>query len=219
MDKPKVNLKDTFIVGIIKENPVFVMLLSLCPVLGVSSSFVTSVSLGALMGVVTVFTSLVVSALSRIIPSEIRIPVIVTIVATSVTILEMTVHAFLPDLYSALGIFLSLIVVNCMVFGRAEAFAMKNRVLASVLDALGMTFGTVLAFAALGLVREILGTGALNLFGLYLRIFPEVYAVPLFIMPAGAFIVLGVMVGIVFTIKAINNDKAAAKLKAAKAAA
>ncbi|MCL2400306.1 MAG: electron transport complex subunit RsxE [Defluviitaleaceae bacterium] len=204
---PKQDLNEVFLVGIIRENPVLVMLLSLCPILGVSSNFVNSVGMGVITGVVILFTNIMISLSGRFIPNEIRIPVIITIIATAVTIMEMLTNAFLPDLHAALGIFLPLIVVNCIVFGRAEGFALKNKLLPSILDALGITIGLVLAFGLMGFVRELLGTGAIGLLVLDLRIFPAEFAVPLFVMPAGAFIVLGVIVGIISTIKISKASK------------
>jgi len=218
--KPSVNLKETFLVNIIRENPVFVMLLSLCPILGVSSNFVNAISIGIMTGLVILFTNIAVSLLNRIIPNEVRIPVLITIIATSVTIMEMLVKAYIPAMYFALGIFLPLIVVNCVVFGRAEAFAIKNKVLPSIVDALGVSVGIIIAFGLLGFVREVLGTGAISFFGLEapFRIFPEQFAIPLIVMPAGAFIVLGMIVGTIFTIKMISKEKYDARMKNSSAA-
>lgn len=200
---PNVNLKEVFFVNIIRENPVFVMLLSLCPILGVSSNFVNSISIGVMTGLVILLTNIVVSLLRGIIPNEVRIPVLITIIATSVTLMEMLVHAYIPAMHFALGIFLPLIVVNCVVFGRAEAFAIKNSVLPSIVDALGVSVGIVFALGLMGFIRELLGTGAIGFFGLDapIRIFPEQFAISLFVMPAGAFIVLGLIVGVIFTMK------------------
>ncbi|MCL2840414.1 MAG: electron transport complex subunit RsxE [Defluviitaleaceae bacterium] len=211
--QPNVNLKEVFFVNIIRENPVFVMLLSLCPILGVSSNFVNAISIGAMTGLVILLTNIVVSLLSRIIPNEVRIPVLITIIATSVTLMEMLVHAYIPAMHFALGIFLPLIVVNCVVFGRAEAFAIRNKLIPSIVDALGVSAGILLALGLMGFIRELLGTGAIDLFGLYFRLFPEHFAIPLFIMPAGAFIVLGMIIGIIFSVKMMKQEKQDGLLK------
>ena len=195
------NLKDTFLAGIIKENPVFVLLLALCPVLGVSSSFVNAVGMGVITGVVVLFSNIIVSILRKIIPNEVRIPVLISIIATIVTVMEMLVQAYMPGLHSALGIFLPLIVANCAVFGRAEAIAMKNGLVVSVLDALGVGIGFVLALGLMGFVRELLGTGAVNMFGVNLPVFPAEFAISIFVAPAGSFIVLGLLIGLFTTIK------------------
>ena len=195
------NLKDTFLTGIIKENPVFVLLLALCPILGVSSSFVNAIGMGIITGVVILFSSIIVSLLRKVIPTEVRIPVLISIIATIVTLMEMLVQAYMPGLHSALGIFLPLIVANCIVFGRAEAIAMKNGIVTSIADALGVGIGLVLALGLMGFTRELLGTGAVDIFGLGLRLFPEQFAVSIFVAPAGSFIVLGVLIGIFATIR------------------
>lgn len=200
-DVPKPDLKEVFFVGIIRENPVLVMLLALCPILGVSSSFVNSISLGFITGVVILFTNIMISLAGKFIPNEIRIPVIITIIATLVTIMEMLTNAYAPDIHASLGIFLPLIVSNCIVFGRAEGFALKNRLLPSILDAFGISIGLILAFGIIGFIRELLGTGAIGLFVVDVRVFPADFAIPLFVMPAGAFIVLGAMIGVIATIK------------------
>jgi electron transport complex protein RnfE len=182
-------------------------------VLGVSATLVNAVGLAVIISLVVLITNILVSLLNRIIPGEIRIPVIIIIVAASVTIFEMLVQAFMPALFSALGIFLPLVVCNCLVFGRAEAFAMRNRLLPSIVDALGASVGLGFAFVMMGAIREILGTGAIDLFGLYVRIFPSQYAVSLFIMPAGAFIVLGMLCGAVVSFRLLSQDKKAERMK------
>ncbi len=182
-----INQKQNFLKGIIKENPIFVMLLGMCPTLGVTSSAFNGLGMGVATLFVLLMSNIVVSLVKSQIPSKVRIPAFIIIIASFVTIVEMILEAFIPFLYEQLGIFIPLIVVNCLILGRAEAFASKNNVLASILDALGMGLGFVLALTVLGAVREILGSG--SLFGL--SFVPEnANTFILFILPPGAFIAL-----------------------------
>ena len=215
----KQNLKDIFSVGILRENPVFVLLLALCPALGVTNTIQNGAGMGLTVLFVLVVSNIIISIFRKIIPKEIRIPIFITIIATVATILEMFIQAFLPDLFTALGIFLPLVVTNCVVFGRAEAFASKYPVVPSIVDGLGMGLGFLLSLSVLAFFREVIGTGAIQLLGMYLRIFPEQFAINLFIQPAGAFIVLGVIIGIMFSMKISNEEKVTARLKAEKLAA
>tara|TARA_R110002050_G_scaffold94765_2_gene197231 strand:- start:88773 stop:89378 length:606 start_codon:yes stop_codon:yes gene_type:complete len=181
------NQKQNFLKGIIKENPIFVMLLGMCPTLGVTSSAFNGLGMGVATMFVLLMSNIVVSLVKSQIPSKVRIPAFIIIIASFVTIVEMVLEAFVPFLYEQLGIFIPLIVVNCLILGRAEAFASKNNVLASILDALGMGLGFVLALTVLGAVREMLGSG--SLFGL--KFVPEnANTFILFILPPGAFIAL-----------------------------
>ena len=181
------NQKQNFLKGIIKENPIFVMLLGMCPTLGVTSSAFNGLGMGVATMFVLLMSNIVVSLVKSQIPSKVRIPAFIIIIASFVTIVEMVLEAFVPFLYEQLGIFIPLIVVNCLILGRAEAFASKNNVLASILDALGMRLGFVLALTVLGAVREMLGSG--SLFGL--KFVPEnANTFILFILPPGAFIAL-----------------------------
>ena len=179
--------KQNFLKGIIKENPIFVMLLGMCPTLGVTSSAFNGLGMGIATAFVLLMSNVVVSLVKTQIPAKVRIPAFIIIIASFVTIVEMILEAFIPFLYEQLGIFIPLIVVNCLILGRAEAYASKNNVLSSVIDALGMGLGFTLALTALGSVREILGSG--SLFGL--SFVPEdANTFILFILPPGAFIAL-----------------------------
>lgn len=179
--------KQNFLKGIIKENPIFVMLLGMCPTLGVTSSAFNGLGMGIATAFVLLMSNVVVSLVKTQIPTKVRIPAFIIIIASFVTIVEMILEAFIPFLYEQLGIFIPLIVVNCLILGRAEAYASKNNVLSSVIDALGMGLGFTLALTALGSVREILGSG--SLFGL--SFVPEdANTFILFILPPGAFIAL-----------------------------
>lgn len=183
----KINQKQNFIKGIIKDNPVFVMLLGMCPTLGVTSSAFNGLGMGVATLFVLLMSNIVVSLIKSQIPSKVRIPAFIIIIASFVTIVEMVLEAFIPFLYEQLGIFIPLIVVNCLILGRAEAFASKNNLWSSILDALGMGIGFILALTSLGAVREIFGSG--SLFGL--SFVPEdANTFILFILPPGAFIAL-----------------------------
>ncbi|AXP80225.1 Electron transport complex protein RnfE [Mariniflexile rhizosphaerae] len=183
----ELNQKQNFLKGIVKENPIFVMLLGMCPTLGVTSSAYNGLGMGIATLFVLLMSNIVVSLVKSQIPSKVRIPAFIIIIASFVTIVEMILEAFIPFLYEQLGIFIPLIVVNCLILGRAEAFASKNNLTASIFDALGMGLGFVLALTVLGAVREILGSG--SLFGL--SFVPEnANTFILFILPPGAFIAL-----------------------------
>ncbi|WP_166960947.1 RnfABCDGE type electron transport complex subunit E [Yeosuana marina] len=181
------NQKQNFLKGIIKENPIFVMLLGMCPTLGVTSSAFNGLGMGVATAFVLLMSNIVVSLVKNLIPAKVRIPAFIIIIASFVTIVEMILEAFVPFLYEQLGIFIPLIVVNCIILGRAEAYASKNNVLSSIIDALGMGLGFTLALTALGSVREILGSG--SLFGLSF-VPDDANTFILFILPPGAFIAL-----------------------------
>lgn len=153
-----------FTKGLIKENPVFIIVLGLCPALGVSTKVVNSIGMGAGVIFVLLGSNIFVSLLKNFIPEKVRIPAYIVIIASFVTIVEMVMEAFIPALYDSLGVFVPLIVVNCVILGRAEAFANKNTIKASVLDALGMGLGFTLALIIIALVREVLGLGTITLF-------------------------------------------------------
>ena len=199
-------MKDTFLAGIFKENPVFVLLLALCPALGVTNTVENSIGMGITVFFVLTMASMAIAGFRKIIPAEIRLPVFIVIIASSATILEMIIAAFLPNLFTALGIFLPLVITNCVVFGRAEAFASKNSVWLSAVDGAGMGLGFTLALSLIGFFRELIGTGAFTILGWYLRVFPSRYAVSLFIQPAGAFIALGVILGVMLSIKMSRKE-------------
>ncbi|NQU34900.1 MAG: electron transport complex subunit E [Bacteroidetes bacterium] len=181
-----------FTKGFIKENPVFVLLLGLCPTLGVTTSAINGLGMGLATTFVLVGSNLVVSVVRNVIPDKVRIPSFILIIASFVTIVELVMQAYLPGLFDALGLFIPLIVVNCIVLGRAEAFASKNNIGSSLIDGLGMGLGFSFALTLLGAVRELLGAGAI--FGFK---FIEGDLMLVFILAPGAFIALGYLVAII----------------------
>lgn len=183
---------DILLNGIIKENPTLVLLLGMCPTLGTTTSASNGLGMGLATTFVLLCSNVVISLLKNLIPDKVRIPAFIVIIATFTTVVQMLVQAFLPPLYSALGIFLPLIVVNCIVLGRAEAFAARNGVFNSMLDGLGMGLGFTLALTTIGAVRELLGAG--SIFGLSLM--PKSYGALVFVLAPGAFIVLGYLIGL-----------------------
>lgn len=183
--------------GLFKENPVFVLLLGMCPVLGTTSSAINGLAMGLATTFVLVCSNTVVSLVKNLIPDKVRIPAFIVIIASFVTLVQMIMEAYVPALYDSLGLFIPLIVVNCIVLGRAEAFAAKNKIFPSLLDGLGMGLGFSLALTLLGALREFLGTGKLFSFSIY----PEQYGSLIFILAPGAFIALGFLIAI------INNKK------------
>lgn len=184
----------TFTKGIIKENPVLVMLLGMCPSLAMTSSVKNAVGMGIAATFVLLGSNVVISLLKNVIPKQVRLPSFIVIIAGFVTIIGFIMQRFLPDLYAAMGVFLSLIVVNCIILARAEAFASQNNVAASALDALGMGLGFTLALTAISTVREILGAGT----WLGLPITKNlIEPMAFFVTPAGGFFVFGIMVAAV----------------------
>ncbi len=179
--------------GIIKENPTFVLLLGMCPTLGTTSSAINGMSMGLATMFVLILSNLVISLIKNLIPDMVRIPAFIVVIASFVTLLQMLMQAYLPDIYATLGLFIPLIVVNCIILGRAEAFAAKNGPIASIFDGIGMGLGFTLGLTLLGAVREVLGTG--KLFGLTLM--PEEYGMLVFVLAPGAFIALGYLIAIV----------------------
>ncbi|WP_238718896.1 RnfABCDGE type electron transport complex subunit E [Pelagihabitans pacificus] len=186
MAKP-IDQQQNFFKGIVKENPVFVMLLGMCPALGVTSSAFNGLGMGVATLFVLLMSNIVVSLVKSQIPNKVRIPAFIIIIASFVTIVEMVLEAYIPFLYEQLGIFIPLIVVNCLILGRAEAFASKNTLKSSVLDALGMGLGFVIALTVLGAVREVLGNG--SIFD-WKFVSEDANTLILFILPPGAFIAL-----------------------------
>lgn len=180
--------------GIIRENPIFVMLLGMCPTLGVTTSAANGLGMGIATLFVLILSNTAISAVKNIIPEKVRIPCYIVIAASFVTTVDMLMAAYLPALHARLGIFIPLIVVNCLILGRAEAFASKNNILQSFYDAVGMGLGFTLALTLLGIVREILGAG--SLFG-YKFFGEEAETLLLFIMPPGAFLALAGLIIIV----------------------
>lgn len=172
--------------GIIKENPTFVMMLGMCPTLAVTSSAMNAIGMGLSTTVVLILSNMMISALRKIIPDRVRIPAFIVVVASFVTIVQLLLQAYLPDLNSALGVYIPLIVVNCIILGRAEAYASKNPVLLSALDGVGMGLGFTFGLTCIGIFREILGSGAV--FGL--QFIPDAFHIAMFVMAPGAFFVL-----------------------------
>lgn len=179
--------------GIIKENPVFVLLLGMCPTLGTTSSAINGMSMGLATMFVLICSNTAISLLKNLIPDQVRIPSYIVVIATFVTVVQMCMEAFVPALYASLGLFIPLIVVNCIVLGRAEAFAAKNGILPSALDGLGIGLGFTFALTLLGAVRELLGTGKF----FSITFIPEEYGSLIFVLAPGAFIALGYLIAIV----------------------
>ena len=174
--------------GILKENPLFVQVLGVCPALATTTSLTNALGMGAAFSLVLIFSNLLISALKSLIPDQIRIPCYIVVIASLVTVTEMLMNALVPDIYAALGIFIPLIVVNCIILGRAEAFASKNGLWLSLQDAVGMGLGYTLALSFVASVREILGAG--TLLGFHV-LSPSYQPILLMLMPPGAFITMG----------------------------
>ena len=187
--------------GIIRENPVLIMMLGMCPTLGVTTSAINGFGMGVATMFVLMMSNMMISLIKKIVPDIVRIPCFVVIIASVVTVLEMLMQAYTPVLYKALGIYIPLIVVNCIILGRAEAFACKNTVWQSLLDAIGMGIGFTLALLILGTIREILGNG--SIFG-WSFVSEDMPTILLFIMPPGAFLALGGMIVLVNKLKGEN---------------
>ena len=182
--------------GFIKENPVFVLFLGLCPTLGVTTSAINGMGMGMATTFVLVMSNLVVSLVKNFIPDKVRIPAFIVIIASFVTIVELTMQAYLPSLFDALGLFIPLIVVNCVVLGRAEAFASKNNIFSSIIDGFGMGLGFTFALTLLGAVREVLGSGSIFDYK-----FIEGDGMLIFILSPGAFIALGYLIVLINKLK------------------
>lgn len=185
--------------GFFTENPTFVLLLGMCPTLATTTSAMNGLSMGLATMFVLLCSNVVISCIKNVTPDKVRIPVFIIVIASFVTILQMLIKAFLPDIDKSLGIFIPLIVVNCIILGRAEAFACKNNPLASLFDGIGIGLGFTFALTLLGMIRELFGAG--SLFGYPLL--PETTNLLLFILPPGAFISLGYLIAIVNKLKRI----------------
>ncbi|SHF11170.1 electron transport complex subunit RsxE [Clostridium fallax] len=180
--------------GIITENPIFVQVLAMCPTLAVTSSGKNALGMGIATTVVLIFSNFLISALRKLIPEKIRIPAYIVVIASFVTIVDMILHAYVQGLYNSLGIFIPLIVVNCVILGRAEAYASKNPILPSIFDGLGMGLGFTLALTIVGAIREFIGAGAI--FGF--MIMPESYKpASIMILAPGAFFTLGLLMTLI----------------------
>mgnify|MGYP001182213803 FL=1 len=178
--------------GIIRENPLLVLLLGMCPALATTSSALNGMSMGLATMFVLICSNTVISLIKNMIPDMVRIPAFIVIIAAFVTIIEMLMNAYVPALADSLGIFLPLIVVNCTVLGRAEAFASRNSVVSSIFDGFGMGLGFTIALTILGALRELMGTGKI----FSLNVFPEEFGSLLFVLAPGAFIVLGYLIAV-----------------------
>ena len=178
--------------GIIKENPVFVLVLGMCPTLGTTTSAINALGMGAATTAVLIMSNLVISLIKNFIPDKVRIPAFIVVIASFVTMIQLLMQAFMPPLYEALGVFSPRIVVNCIILGRAEAFASKNGPLDSILDGVGIGLGFTIALTLIGAIREILGSGAI--FGVNLGITD--YMPLVFVLAPGGFIVLGYLMGL-----------------------
>ena len=179
--------------GIVKENPTFVLLLGMCPTLGTTSSALNGMSMGLATMAVLIVSNFIISCIKSLIPDMVRIPAFIVVIASLVTILQMFIKAYAPEIDKSLGLFIPLIVVNCIILGRAEAFAAKNNPFSSILDGIGMGLGFTIALTLLGAVREILGTG--SVFGF--TCFSENYGALVFVLAPGAFIALGYLIAII----------------------
>lgn len=186
--------------GIFRENPIFVLLLGMCPTLGVTTSAINGMGMGLATAFVLIMSNLVISLITNIIPDKIRIPSFIVVIAAFVTVVDMSMAAYLPDLHASLGLFIPLIVVNCIVLGRAEAFASKNKVVPSILDGLGMGLGFTLSLTILGGIREFLGSGAI----FNTSIYPDKFGMLIFVLAPGAFIALGYLIAVVNKIRKTN---------------
>lgn len=199
----KNSLRGVFVNGIFNENPVFRLVLGTCPVIAVTTSAINGAGMGLAATFVLIGSNVVISLLRNFIPGKVRIPAFIVVICTFVTMIQLLMHAYLPSLYEALGIFLPLIVVNCIILARAEAFASKNGVVASAMDGIGMGIGFTLAMVLMGSVRELLGNG--TIFGVSL-LGASFEPVLLFVLAPGGFLAYGLLLGI---INAIGNKRKA----------
>ena len=201
--KNKPGMLKTLVNGIINENPVLVLLLGTCPTLATSISAINGIGMGIATTVVLAGSNLVISLIRKLIPSKIRIASYIVVIATFTTIVQLLLQAYVPSLYASLGIFIPLIVVNCIVLGRAEAFASKNGPLLSLADGIGMGLGFTLTLAIMGAIREFLGAG--TLFGM--QVYPNEFAAMLMTMPFGGFLTLGCVIAAVQFIRSRGKNK------------
>ncbi len=184
--------------GLIKENPTFVLLLGMCPTLATTTSLINGISMGLSTAFVLICSNIAISLIKNLTPDAVRIPVFVVVIASFVTVLQMCLAAFFPSINSSLGLYIPLIVVNCIILGRAEAFACKHGAFDSMLDGIGVGLGFTLGLSLLGFFRELLGTGCV----MGVRLLPETAGMLLFILPPGAFITLGYLIAVVNRLKA-----------------
>ena len=191
--------------GLVKENPTFVLMLGMCPTLAVTTSAVNGVGMGLTTTAVLIMSNIIISMLRKVIPDGVRIPAFIVVIASFVTITELLLEAYLPDLYESLGLYIPLIVVNCIILGRAESYASKNGVIFSAFDGLGMGLGFTVGLTCIGLVRELIGNG--SVFGI--NVMPASYEpLTIFILAPGAFLVLAFLVALMNRIKMIKGKDA-----------
>ncbi len=200
-----VSFGKNFINGIVKTNPVFVLLLGLCPTLAVSTSLENAIGMSGAVLFVLLGSNIIISVIRKWTPNSVRIPVFIVIIATFVTIVELFMKGYFPPLAKSLGIYVPLIVVNCIILGRAEAFASKNTILDSIADAFGIGIGFTLAIVLISLLRELLGSGGIEMFGLSIPGFSE-YPMAIFIMPMGAFLVIGLLLALFRHLGVLENE-------------
>lgn len=205
--------------GLLKDNPVFSLYLGICSTLAITTSVNNGLGMGVAVICVLIMSNVIISLIRNITPEEIRIPVYIVVIATLVKIIQMLIEAYAPALNASLGVFIPLIVVNCIILGRAEAFASKHGILDSALDGLGMGLGYTLAVTAMSLIREVLSTGMINLVNpfdetqvlLNIRIIPDDYVISMFSSPVGAFVTFAILAALVSVYKNHADQKAAAK--------
>lgn len=192
----------TFINGLVTENPTFVLMLGMCPTLAVTTSAINGLGMGLTTTVVLILSNFLISLLRKIIPDGVRIPAFIVIIASFVTIVQLLLEGYVPSLYASLGIYIPLIVVNCIILGRAEAFASKNNAFLSIFDGLGMGLGFTVGLTLIGMVRELLGAGCL----FNIRVLPESYEpLTIFILAPGAFFVLAMLTAIMNKVKLMKG--------------
>lgn len=190
--------------GIIKENPTFVLMLGMCPTLAVTTSAVNGLGMGLTTMVILAMSNMMISALRKVIPNEVRVPAFIVIVASFVTIVQFLLQGYIPSLYDSLGIYIPLIVVNCIILGRAEAYASRNPVIPSLFDGIGMGLGFTVGLTSIGAVRELIGAG--QIFGF--QVMPEAYEpVTIFILAPGAFLVLAMLTALQNRVKRTRQEK------------
>ncbi|WP_270458847.1 electron transport complex subunit RsxE [Faecalitalea cylindroides] len=205
--------------GLLKDNPVFSLYLGICSTLAITTSVNNGLGMGVAVICVLILSNVIISLVRNITPEEIRIPVYIVIIATLVKIIQMLIEAYAPALNTSLGVFIPLIVVNCIILGRAEAFASKHGVLDSALDGLGMGLGYTLAVTSMSLIREVLSTGMINLVNPFdetqvlfnIRILPDDYVISMFSSPVGAFVTFAILAALVSVYKNHADQKVAAK--------
>lgn len=195
MARKQKSMGEVFTTGLFAQNPTFVQFLGMCPTLAVTGSVESALGMGAGVIFVLVMSNVVISLIRNFVPNEVRIPIYIVVIAALVTILEMLMKAFVPDLASSLGTFLSLIVVNCLILGRAEAFASKNNVARSAVDGLGMALGFTGGITLIAFFRELFGAGSITIWGdLSVQLIPEQFQISILVQSAGAFLVFGILV-------------------------